>query len=99
MGNLKKAVKGVDEGIRGMRVGGVRRMLVPPSLAFVEGVGDNLPGEDSSDQAPLQHAEHISGFGSCQQAAGKRSCFFMEEAEANDSSLCCPGARLLFLGA
>ncbi|KAJ1431608.1 hypothetical protein B484DRAFT_327812 [Ochromonadaceae sp. CCMP2298] len=36
----KKTIKGVDEGIRGMKAGGVRRMNIPPKMAFVEGVED-----------------------------------------------------------
>ena len=44
VGNTKKVIKGVDEGIRGMKVGGVRRMNIPPNAAFTEGVGDGKPG-------------------------------------------------------
>ena len=40
VGNLKKAIKGIDEGIRGMRPGGIRRISVPPTMAFIEGVED-----------------------------------------------------------
>eukprot|EP01036_Dinobryon_divergens_P033009 gene33009-42706_t len=34
----------VDEAIRGMRTGGVRRINIPPNMAFVDGVGDDKPG-------------------------------------------------------
>eukprot|EP01035_Chromulina_nebulosa_P034212 gene34212-45883_t len=44
VGNLKKVIKGVDEAIRGMRTGGVRRINIPPNMAFVDGVGDDKPG-------------------------------------------------------
>lgn len=52
VGNLKKVIRGVDEGIRGMKVGGVRRLSIPPSLAFVEGAGDNLPGPMPAEYGP-----------------------------------------------
>jgi hypothetical protein len=42
VGNLKKAIKGIDEGIRGMRPGGIRRISVPPTMAFIEGVEDGM---------------------------------------------------------
>ncbi|EEC51645.1 predicted protein, partial [Phaeodactylum tricornutum CCAP 1055/1] len=38
------AIAGVDEGLRGMKEGGVRRLLIPPSLAYVEGLEDGKPG-------------------------------------------------------
>eukprot|EP01035_Chromulina_nebulosa_P018502 gene18502-24219_t len=44
VGNTKKVIKGIDEAIRGMRVGGIRRVNIPPKLAFVEGVEDGKPG-------------------------------------------------------
>ena len=52
IGNTKKVIQGVDEGIRGMRVGGVRRLLIPSDLAYVEGVGDDKPGPMPSDFGP-----------------------------------------------
>jgi hypothetical protein len=39
-----RVIAGVDEGLIGMRQGGIRRMNIPPQLAFVEGVGDGKPG-------------------------------------------------------
>ena len=44
VGNTKKVIKGLDEAIRGMKQGGVRRISIPPSAAFVGGVGDDKPG-------------------------------------------------------
>lgn len=41
MGDEKAAIAGVNEGVEGMRVGGVRRILIPPSLAYVQGLEDD----------------------------------------------------------
>lgn len=38
------AIAGLDEGIRGMRVGGTRRILIPPRLSWIEGIQDGKPG-------------------------------------------------------
>jgi len=38
------AIVGLDEGVRGMKVGGSRRILIPPKLAYVTGVEDGKPG-------------------------------------------------------
>jgi hypothetical protein len=38
------AIAGVDEGVQGMSTGGVRRLLIPPSLAYVDGLEDGKPG-------------------------------------------------------
>lgn len=54
VGNTKKVIKGVDEGIRGMKVGGVRRMNIPPKAAFTEGVGDDKPGPMPAGFGPRQ---------------------------------------------
>lgn len=40
-----KVIKGIDEGIRGMKVGGVRRLNIPSSLAYT--------GVEPSDPGPL----------------------------------------------
>jgi FKBP-type peptidyl-prolyl cis-trans isomerase len=38
-------LKGLDLGVRGMRVGGQRRLLVPPNLAYgTKGYGEVPPG-------------------------------------------------------
>ena len=44
VGNTLKVIPGLDEGIRGMRVGGVRKLNTPANTAFVAGVGDGKPG-------------------------------------------------------
>lgn len=51
VGNTKKIIKGLDEGIRGMKVGGVRRINVPAALAFI-GVDDDQPGPLPRDFGP-----------------------------------------------
>ncbi len=43
VGNLKAAIAGFDEGIRGMKVGGRRRITVPAGSAYKE-TGDGKPG-------------------------------------------------------
>ena len=57
VGNTKKVIKGVDEGIRGMKVGGVRRMNIPPNMAFVSGVGDDKPGPMPAGFGPRRQIE------------------------------------------
>jgi FKBP-type peptidyl-prolyl cis-trans isomerase len=53
------AIKGVDEGVRGMKAGSVRRLLIPPSLAYVEGVEDGKPGPLPVGFGPRQQVRRI----------------------------------------
>jgi FKBP-type peptidyl-prolyl cis-trans isomerase len=53
------AIAGLDEGIRGMQVGGVRRLLIPPALAYVRGVEDGLPGPIPVGFGPRQQIRRI----------------------------------------
>lgn len=54
-----KAIQGVDEGVRGMQVGGVRRLLIPPSLAFVDGLEDGKPGPLPYGYGPRQQMRRV----------------------------------------
>ena len=54
-----KAIQGLDQAIRGMKVGGVRRILIPPSLAYVEGLEDGKPGPMPSGFGPRQQVRRI----------------------------------------
>merc|ERR1712232_1112908 len=54
-----KAIAGVDEGIRGMKQGGVRRLLIPPSLAFVQGLEDGKPGPLPYGFGPRQQMRRV----------------------------------------
>lgn len=51
-GNTNKVIRGLDDGIRGMKAGGVRRISTPPSVSFVEGVEDGKPGPLPKDFGP-----------------------------------------------
>ncbi|CAM9746295.1 unnamed protein product [Sphacelaria rigidula] len=54
VGDEKRAIKGFDEGIRGMKAGGTRRIVVPPKLAYVEGCKDGKPGPIPAGLGPKQ---------------------------------------------
>ena len=38
------AISGMDEGVRGMRVGGQRQLIVPPSLGYGSSGYGSIPG-------------------------------------------------------
>eukprot|EP00534_Pseudo-nitzschia_fraudulenta_P016335 CAMPEP_0201251766 /NCGR_PEP_ID=MMETSP0852-20130820/66527_1 /ASSEMBLY_ACC=CAM_ASM_000632 /TAXON_ID=183588 /ORGANISM="Pseudo-nitzschia fraudulenta, Strain WWA7" /LENGTH=345 /DNA_ID=CAMNT_0047551381 /DNA_START=275 /DNA_END=1314 /DNA_ORIENTATION=- len=56
-----RAIAGLDEGIRGMRVGGIRRIVIPPSLAYVEGLNDDgsSPGPVPVGFGPKQRIRRV----------------------------------------
>ena len=54
-----RAIKGLDEGVRGLRVGGIRRIVIPPSLAYVDGLEDGMPGPIPSDFGPKQRIKRV----------------------------------------
>ena len=55
----KTAIAGLDEGIRGMRQGGVRRLLIPPSLAYVDGLEDGRQGPLPAGFGPRQQMRRV----------------------------------------
>ncbi|VEU44598.1 unnamed protein product, partial [Pseudo-nitzschia multistriata] len=55
----QRAIAGLDEGIRGMAVGGIRRIVIPPSLAYVEGLDENSPGPVPVGFGPKQRIRRV----------------------------------------
>lgn len=53
------AIAGVDEGVQGMKAGSVRRLLIPPSLAFVNGLEDGKPGPLPVGFGPRQQMRRV----------------------------------------
>eukprot|EP01039_Chlorochromonas_danica_P011006 gene11007-12254_t len=62
VGNKQKVIEGLDEGIRGMRSGGVRRIDTPSEVSFVQGVDEGSPGPLPEDfgakRQILSHQDH-----------------------------------------
>jgi len=54
-----KAIAGIDEGVRGMKEGSVRRILIPPSLAYVKGLEDGKPGPLPAGFGPRQQMRRV----------------------------------------
>mmetsp|Transcript_28798 Transcript_28798/g.42030 ORF Transcript_28798/g.42030 Transcript_28798/m.42030 type:complete len:264 (+) Transcript_28798:126-917(+) len=59
VGDKNGAIAGVDEGIRGMKVGGVRRLLIQPKYAYVTGVEDGKPGPLPVGFGPKQQMRRV----------------------------------------
>lgn len=53
------AIAGLDEGVRGMKQGGIRRILIPPALAYVQGLADGLPGPLPKGYGPRQQLRRV----------------------------------------
>lgn len=54
-----RAIDGLDEGIRGMRVGGIRRIVIPPELSYTEGLEDGMPGPIPPEFGPKQRIKRV----------------------------------------
>lgn len=54
-----QAIEGLDEGIQGMKVGGIRRIVIPPSLSYVKGVEDGKPGPVPVGFGPKQRIRRV----------------------------------------
>jgi hypothetical protein len=52
VGNRGKVITGIDEAIRGMKVGGIRRISVPPQAGYILGVDGDKPGPLPKDYGP-----------------------------------------------
>jgi len=61
VGEKGGAIEGVDDGIRGMRVGGTRRLLIPVEKGYVEGLEDGKPGPLPVGFGPRQQMRRVQG--------------------------------------
>ena len=55
----KTAIDGLDEGVLGMKQGGTRRILIPPSLAYSKGLDDGCPGPLPAGFGPRQQMRRV----------------------------------------
>jgi len=55
----KTAIVGLDEGVKGMKQSGTRRILIPPSLAYAKGLEDGLPGPLPAGYGPRQQMRRV----------------------------------------
>jgi len=53
------AIAGLDEAVVGMQEGAVRRVLIPPSLAYVDGLEDGKPGPLPAGYGPRQQMRRV----------------------------------------
>ena len=53
------AIQGLDDAVRGMKEGSVRRVLIPPSLAYVDGLEDGKPGPLPYGYGPRQQMRRV----------------------------------------
>jgi FKBP-type peptidyl-prolyl cis-trans isomerase len=61
IGDPNGAIVGVDEGIRGMRMGGTRRLLIPVNQGYVQGLDDDKPGPMPQGFGPRQQMRRVQG--------------------------------------
>jgi len=54
-----RAISGLDIGIRGMKVGGIRRIVIPPNMAYIEGVEDGKAGPIPKGFGPKQRIRRV----------------------------------------
>ena len=54
-----RAIPGLDIGIRGMKVGGIRRIVIPTNMAYIEGVEDDKPGPIPKGFGPKQRIKRV----------------------------------------
>ena len=57
----QRAIAGLDEGIRGMKLGGIRRIVIPPLLAYTDGLNDDgtSPGPVPTGFGPKQRIRRV----------------------------------------